>query len=268
MENMTRKKKRKSRYSVVLVSHSPEKGLKQFFLSSWYARTALFLIGVLLIGLAAYGVKEGILNSSALQGSSKKVDELNTQITDLNTENDTLTAENADLKDKNAILVTTVNEKLAEEEATAAKYVPSGFPILGTTSIIEEPPGTTVEQTATATDATTDTTAVVTDPTTDPNYVPIVVFEAAKDVEIIASGNGTVTAIEPDGIYGYTVYLDHGNGYISIYRFSSAPSVRVGDEITRGTMLGKTSTESEKVGYEITKDGAYINPMDIMEIYG
>lgn len=247
--NMKRKKRR-SRYSMVIVSHNPEKQDKQLYLSSWYFRllSILVILG-LTAGLVFFSVNM-IMNGTILQGNKKNLEDLQEKVNQLTEENSTLLTENTDLLDKNSILITTVNEKLAQEEEFNAKKIPSGFPILGTTSIVEDP------------------STVVIDPAAQTAYVPIVIFQAAKDVSIISSAYGTVTEVAEDPEYGYRVVLDHGNGYVSIYRFKQKPKVRVNDEITRGTMLGETTEESERVGYQIMIDSQYMNPMEIMEIYG
>lgn len=245
-----KKKKRKSRYTMVIVSHNPEKQDKQLFLSSWYLRLlSVLLVLTITAGLIFFTVNM-VMNGALLQGSEKNLEELKKQIVELTEANQILTTENTDLTDKNTILITTVNEKLQQEEAFNAKKIPVGFPILGTTSILEEP------------------STVVVDPATQPAYIPIVIFQAGQDVSIISSGYGIVTEIAEDAEYGYRVVLDHGNGYVSIYRFKEKPKVRVNDEITRGTMLGETTEENERVGYQIMMDSEYINPMEIMEIYG
>jgi len=56
---------------------------------------------------------------------------------------------------------------------------------------------------------------------------------------VLATANGTVSALYEDDLMGTTVEIDHGNGLISIYsNLDTMPAVKVGDKVTTGTLIG------------------------------
>jgi len=64
--------------------------------------------------------------------------------------------------------------------------------------------------------------------------------------------------------YGRHVVIRHGFGYETLYAHLSATSVRVGDQVKRGQVIGLvgstgTST-SPHLHYEVHKNGEKVNP--------
>ena len=94
------------------------------------------------------------------------------------------------------------------------------------------------------------------------------VFTAAKGSLVVATADGTVTIITDDPEYGHNVWVDHGNGYTTIYRNQGEVKVKQGETVTQGTTLYVISDESSKLGYQMMQDGGYVNPMDLLEISG
>ena len=84
----------------------------------------------------------------------------------------------------------------------------------------------------------------------------------------MATASGTVSAINDDAEYGHNVWVDHGNGYITIYRNQGEANVRLGDSVSRGTTLFIVGEKNTKFAYQIMKDNAYINPIDMLDIKG
>ena len=74
--------------------------------------------------------------------------------------------------------------------------------------------------------------------------------------------------MDVDVDYGNVVSIDHGNGYISIYRNNGTPVVKAGNEITRGAILDVVGEDNAELGYSISKDDTYIEPMEMIEING
>ena len=100
---------------------------------------------------------------------------------------------------------------------------------------------------------------------------PIMIFTVTdinSGSSVIAAGNGTVTAVEEDELYGRVVEIDHGNGYVSYYRNAGAAKVEVGDNVTRGTVLFVVGANNNIIGYQITLDGQYIDPAIVVDIAG
>ncbi|MBR4671288.1 MAG: M23 family metallopeptidase [Butyrivibrio sp.] len=97
---------------------------------------------------------------------------------------------------------------------------------------------------------------------------PLVLFSAASGSNIIAAGTGTIQSVTSDAKFGNYISIDHGNGYISIYRNSGTPIVSEGDEVDRGDILFVVDGNNTKLGYQIQKDDNYINPEELIEING
>lgn len=184
--------------------------------------------------------------SSHLVEANQSVNELRQQVETLTAENDELKLQNDELNEKVSILSDTVNSKVKEEEEREAQiaqgYVPTGFPLKGTASYKEEE--------------------------TSLDGQPIAYFEAAAGTAVIATAQGTVSSIAGSAESGYIVMIDHGNGYYSVYRSGASPLVEEGDEVTTSTELYVLDEGHEKLGYQIIENDAYIDPLDLMEIYG
>jgi murein DD-endopeptidase MepM/ murein hydrolase activator NlpD len=183
-----------------------------------------------------------IILSGRISKANNEAEELSAKVDELTQENLSLQNENEVLQEKVSILSETLNEKVQQEEETAQTYVPKGFPLKGTASYNEDE--------------------------TQLDGNPIAVFHASKGTSVIAAGNGTVTSIEKTDEGIYVISIDHGNGYISVYRNGSKPKVSEGDEVTKSTELYDIEEGNEELGYQIIQDGEYIDPLELMEIYG
>lgn len=78
---------------------------------------------------------------------------------------------------------------------------------------------------------------------------------------VVATAGGTVIAVNDEGEYGHNIWIDHGNGYITIYRNQGDVKVKQGETVTQRTTLFLIGADNTKLGYQMMKDGAYINPM-------
>lgn len=87
---------------------------------------------------------------------------------------------------------------------------------------------------------------------------------------IVASRAGTVTSAEFSDTYGYSVIIDHGDGYSTLYAHMQANlSVAPGQSVSQGQQLGIMGTTGRSTGvhlhFEVRKDGATIDPMDFIK---
>jgi hypothetical protein len=89
-----------------------------------------------------------------------------------------------------------------------------------------------------------------------------------------AAADGVVTdVVKSRKGLGNVVEIDHGNGYVTIYRSGTAPKVSEGDEITRGTLLFEMNEDDDNeladtMAYQVTRAGEYIVPTEVLEING
>lgn len=160
---------------------------------------------------------------------------------------DELHAQKAELQSQNEVLNATIGIKTVEaqeeERIMEEKHYPNSFPLTGSASYVEQ-----------------DTEAE--------NYVPIAVFEMSDISDVVSAADGVVTMVREDTNYGTFISIDHGNGYVSIYRNAGEPKVMEGDEVVRGYILFIGGGDGSLLGYQITKDGEYIDPMTIIDING
>lgn len=94
------------------------------------------------------------------------------------------------------------------------------------------------------------------------------IFTASAGSMVVATADGTVTVVSEDPEYGHNVWIDHGNGYVTIYRNQGEVKVKQGETLMQGTTLFLVTEESSKVGYQMMLDGVYVNPMDMLDISG
>ena len=95
-----------------------------------------------------------------------------------------------------------------------------------------------------------------------------VVFIAAAQTNAVATGTGTVVGVAQAGEEPAGISIDHGNGYISNYRNMGTPKVESGASVEQGTVLFEIEENNMEIGYSITKDGEFLEPMEIIEIKG
>lgn len=85
---------------------------------------------------------------------------------------------------------------------------------------------------------------------------------------IYAAGQGEVIVAEWESGYGYTVVIDHGNGYISRYSHCSRLSVTEGDIVEAGEEIAKAGSTGRSTGphldFRIQYNGEYIDPLQIL----
>ena len=244
-----RKKKTKINYFLLLVSDSPTKKVKKFKYTKArinFLKTVATIFFIALLGYIAYNSYQNTVTVS-------REDAFKTKIKELEEANAVLMQENNELTEKVTILSKTVNEKVDAEKVQEEKNLPKGFPLSGKAAMEE------TQETIEGEDGD--------------EVRPILLFDADDEVSVVATGGGIVCHREIDNEYGYQIHIDHGNGYITIYRSGTAPKVDEGDEITRGTLLFEMKEDddnelADNMAYQVTKDGEYIVPTEVLEING
>ncbi len=90
-------------------------------------------------------------------------------------------------------------------------------------------------------------------------------FRAPVGYPARATADGTVTMAGYNGGYGNMVEVDHGNGITTRYGHLSKIEVKVGQVVSKGTVLGRTGSTGRSTGphlhYEVRVDGDAIDPM-------
>ncbi|MCR4814351.1 MAG: M23 family metallopeptidase [Lachnospiraceae bacterium] len=158
-----------------------------------------------------------------------------------------------EMQEQITLLSNQVAEQLAKDEEEAEKHYPNGLPVTGKVTINSKPN---------------------LDPDVNPEELPdrelrkIVIFGAQNGAKVIAAGSGKVLSIKSDTEFGHVVRIDHGNGYITVYRYNDSPKVKEGDDVTKGQLLFEVNFVNSRVGYQVQYDKEFIDPMDVMEISG
>ncbi|MFM2196508.1 MAG: hypothetical protein RL092_2108 [Bacteroidota bacterium] len=92
-------------------------------------------------------------------------------------------------------------------------------------------------------------------------------FAASVGTEIYATGDGVVVRADADASgYGNHVRINHGYGYLTLYGHMSKISVRPGQKVKRGDVIGLVGNTGKSVGphlhYEVHKNNEAINPVN------
>jgi murein DD-endopeptidase MepM/ murein hydrolase activator NlpD len=91
-------------------------------------------------------------------------------------------------------------------------------------------------------------------------------FSAPTGTPIYSTGNGTVTRADAgERGYGLHVVVNHGYGYQTLYGHMSRLSVRPGQKIKRGDIIGYVGSTGTSTAphlhYEVIKSGNKVNPI-------
>ena len=91
---------------------------------------------------------------------------------------------------------------------------------------------------------------------------------AELDTRVLATAEGTVSAIYDDPLMGTTLVIEHGNGLTSLYaNLTNTPAVQVGDPVYTGTIIGAVgntaaaeSGRADHLHFAMYQDGQAVNP--------
>lgn len=101
-----------------------------------------------------------------------------------------------------------------------------------------------------------------------PDFHAGIDFDGDYGTDILAVGSGVVSFSGLKPGYGYTVEIDHGNGYVTRYAHNSKNLVAVGDPVRDGDVIGKVGSTGRSTGthvhFEVWRDGRVINPNEFV----
>lgn len=84
--------------------------------------------------------------------------------------------------------------------------------------------------------------------------------------EIVSIMDGTVTDVKQDDVLGNIIEIKHGNDYVSTYQSLSEVSVKKGDNITQGQVIGKSGINKldkdmgNHLHFELYTNGQVVDP--------
>ena len=237
-----RRHKRKNSHVVIVTSDAVDAGakLRQFRIRPWVVQFFVFVFSVFVgtvIGFYVYQRDYLVTDDVQMDQHDEET------IAKLREENTALQIQVTDLSATIQILSETVNQKTESEsmlaEQLAQQSIPTECPVTGSATSEEVTEGD-----------------------------PICIITATAGAMVVATAKGTVTAVNDDAEYGHNVWVDHGNGYVTIYKNQGEVKVKQGETVKQGSTLFLIDEENNKLGYQMMKDGSYINPMDMIEISG
>lgn len=88
---------------------------------------------------------------------------------------------------------------------------------------------------------------------------------------IFAGASGTVIQAGPNGDYGNSVIIDHGNGFQTLYGHNSAVYVVVGQQVTQGEFIAAMGATGYAMGthlhFEVRQGDVKLNPLNYLETW-
>nr|WP_297763289.1 peptidoglycan DD-metalloendopeptidase family protein [uncultured Butyrivibrio sp.] len=253
-----KKHRHKRHYTFMIISGDSDGSTKRLHLNHFKTQLLAYSCFVIALAIVCYIIYSAITISSLRDMQSRQ----SAEIQELTEENSSLAADNDKLQTEVEQLSAAINKRLEDEQLSAeeaqALAMPTGFPLSGTASM---------------TSAVDDTNSTTITELTDDNKDsatgnPIVMFTAGEGSNVIASGTGTVLSVTTDAKFGNMVSIDHGNGYISIYRNAGDPLVTEGSSIDKGDIIFVVGEHNTSLGYQLQQDGKYIDPEELIEING
>lgn len=231
--------KRKVSHILIYTTDAVDADTKQVRIHPWVLAGVTLIVCCVLGAVIGYAVYEGELWGRIREHDASQ----NAALTAAQDEKDAL-QEKIDEQDAKiemlSITIQDQTQQIAELQAQIAEQsVPTDYPLTGSASM-----------------------TVITDGD------PMVEFTATEGSTVVAAGKGVVTAVEEDEVYGNRVVIDHGNGYVSIYRNKGESQVKAGDEVASGTTLFMVTEDNRQLGYQIKENDVYIDPTTIIAIKG
>lgn len=245
--------KRKNSQVLIVASDAVDAEVKQYKIRPHLLRGVTLILCVLIGALIGCFIFETDIWAEKFEQSASKKEfvkavqqekaELEKKVAELNGEIDGLNSQIADLNEQIMILSRTVTQKSQSESELRQEIenqsLPTEFPLTGGASMEEATEGD-----------------------------PICIFTASEGSMVVATAKGTVIVVNDDPEYGHNVWVDHGNGYVTVYRNNGEVRVKQGEKVSAGTTLFLVEADNHKLGYQMMKDGLYINPMDMLAIRG
>lgn len=257
----SKKQNGKNDHVVIVTSEAEGASVKKFKVKRWAITTAVIVVCILIGAMLGYIIYEeriwanangkidaykdiiAAMETELAQVQAAADEQVQVAASEQETMKKSYENEIAELNNKLEIMSDTINQQNAEvEELTALLegYTnPTLLPLTGaaTIEVSEE-------------------------------LEPMCIFNAADGALVVATASGTVTELVEETDYGYRIVIDHGNGYVTVYRNQGEPTVKAGDEVRQGATLFVIEATNTKLEYQISRDGVYVNPMEVMQISG
>ncbi len=253
-----RKHRHRRHYTFMVISGDSDGSTRSLHLNHFRTQVLAYTAFAIALVILCYIIYSAITiaNLRSIERDQKA------QIDQLTTESSTLEASKDELETKVQQLSAALNQRLEDEQISAEEAeslaIPAGFPLTGTASMTEALDDPSEVEVTTITEDNKDTAT----------GNPIVLLESSVGNSVIASGSGTIVTVTTDVKFGNMVTIDHGNGYVSIYRYAGDPLVSEGSAIDKGDIIFVITEGNTTLGYQIQQDEQYIDPEELIEING
>ena len=99
---------------------------------------------------------------------------------------------------------------------------------------------------------------------------PYLAISTHTEGNIIATGNGTVTAVSSDDTYPVIVEVEHDKGYRTRYMCRQTADVLAteGAQVEAGDTLFTITVDDSQLDYQILFEGEPIDPLTVIEAKG
>ena len=91
-------------------------------------------------------------------------------------------------------------------------------------------------------------------------------FTAPVGTPVRATGNGVVVLTQSTGAQGLKIIIDHGYGFRTVYAHLDKFTVRTGQKVVRGEIIGSVGSTGMSTAphlhYEVHKNGKPVNPIN------
>jgi len=101
-------------------------------------------------------------------------------------------------------------------------------------------------------------------------------IEAAEGTAVLACADGRVSACYYDYMMGYCIEIDHGDGFISVYKNLSSElpeGIEEGAQVSRGDVIGAVGSsalveqaEEPHLHFELKVEGTNVDPLQYIEL--
>lgn len=244
------KHKHEDSFSILLISHTGRDG-RQFHISPFTLRL-LVLASVIVCALIIGLIVQIPVSHRQRQLLSARLAQQEETIRTLEKEKEALSSENKALARENEFLV--LAGKSGEEEAILASAGDEG----------EETPS---DPAFPGLSPSSEMGMLMAAYTEDEPYISI---NTHTENNLIAAGDGTVTAITSDETYPLIIELEHGNGYQTRYMCRQMAELRLEEntQVKAGDILAVITSDNTQLDYQVIYEGAPIDPLNVIDAKG
>lgn len=244
------KHKHKDSFSILLISHIGREG-RQFHISPFTFRLLLFaavIVCALILGLIAQipvNYRQKQLLTARLSEQEKTIRALEEEKEALSSENKALARENdflmlAGRSDEKEAELVSAQEDEEEEPSDPA------FPGLSPSSEMGMLMSTYTEE------------------------EPYISLNTHMEDNLIAAGDGTITAVTSDETYPLIIELEHGNGYQTRYMCRQMAELQLEEnaQVKAGDILAIITSDNTQLDYQVIFEGSPIDPLNVIDAKG